>query len=159
MAGESARTLHVEVVTPYRIFFDGPAEMVIITCKDGEIGILPDHAPLVAALVPGEIRLKIDGRWLAAAAANGYAEIGPEAMMIVVSAAEWPDEIDVSRAEQALRRAEARMRFPGTSSQEMIRSRHGAERARARKKVARKFAPAIIKVNQPENGTPDRQTE
>lgn len=140
MADGGQKTFRVEVITPYRIFYDGPVEMVIITCKDGEIGVLPEHAPLVAALVPGEVRLKVDGQWLAASATNGYAEIGPDAVMIVVNAAEWPDEIDIRRAEQALQRAEARMRSPKTSAQELIRSRHGAERAKARIKVARKYA-------------------
>jgi F-type H+-transporting ATPase subunit epsilon len=133
------KTLYVEIVTPYSMFFEGPVEMVVVTGKDGEVGILPGHAPLVAALVPGEIRLKIDGQWKAAVATNGYAEIGPELTIIVVNAAEWPEQIDIRRAEKALARAEARLQDPTTSPQEKIRSRHGSARAKARIKVAKKY--------------------
>jgi F-type H+-transporting ATPase subunit epsilon len=122
------KTLYVEIVTPYSMFFEGPVEMVVVTGKDGEVGILP-----------GEIRLKIDGQWKAAVATNGYAEIGPELTIIVVNAAEWPEQIDIRRAEKALARAEARLQDPTTSPQEKIRSRHGSARAKARIKVAKKY--------------------
>jgi len=134
------KTLHVEIVTPYEMFFEGPADMVVVTGKDGEIGVLPGHAPLVAALVPGEVRLKISDEWKHAVLTNGYAEIGPELMIIVVNAAEWPEQIDVSRAETALARAEARLHDPAMSPQEKNRSKHGAERAKARLRVAAKYS-------------------
>ncbi|MGI6334743.1 MAG: ATP synthase F1 subunit epsilon [Saccharofermentanales bacterium] len=136
MAGSDRKKFRVEIITPYRIFFDSVVEMAVITCQDGEIGVLPGHAPLVAALVPGEIRLKIDDKWLVASATKGYAEIGPEAMMIVVNAAEWPEEIDVRRAKQALARAEARIRSPRITPQAAERSREGRERAKVRLHVA-----------------------
>jgi F-type H+-transporting ATPase subunit epsilon len=134
MAG---KTLFVEIVTPYEMFFEGQVEMIVVTAKDGEIGIMPGHSPLVAALVPGEARLKINDEWRVAVLTNGYAEIGPELTIIVVNAAEWPEQIDVHRAENALARAEARLQDPKTTPQERTRSRHGAERARARIKIAR----------------------
>ncbi|HAL74525.1 MAG TPA: ATP synthase F1 subunit epsilon [Clostridiales bacterium] len=137
------KTLPLAVVTPYEMFFEGPVEMAVITGKDGEIGILPGHTPLIAALVPGEIRLKIDQVWRIAAASHGYAEIGPELMIIVVNAAEWPEQIDVRRAETALARAESRMHDPALSPQEKNRSKHGAERARARLKAASKYADSL----------------
>ena len=121
------------------MFFEGPVEMIVLTGKDGEIGILPGHAPMVAALIPGEARLKIDGQWKPAVLTNGYAEIGPELTIVVVNAAEWPEQIDVRRAERALTRAEARLHDPSVSSQEKTRSRHGAERAKARLKVFNKY--------------------
>lgn len=133
------RTLHVEVVTPYGMFYEGPTEMVVVTCKDGEIGIMPGHSPLIAALIPGEIRLKIDEKWRIAAATNGYAEIGPELTIIVVNAAEWPNQIDVRRAEKALARAETRLKDPQVSAQDKNHARHGIARAKARLKVANKY--------------------
>lgn len=133
------KTLHVEIVTPYEMFFEGMVEMIIVTGKDGEIGILPGHSPLIAALVPGEVRIKVNGQWKVASLTNGYAEIGPTLSIIVVSAAEWPEQINLARAEKALARAEARLEDPATTAQERTRSRHGAERARARIKVAAKY--------------------
>ncbi len=137
MAGN---TLHIEIVTPYELFFEGPVEMVVVSCKDGEIGILPGHTPLIAALKPGEIRLKIDQQWKVVAASNGYAEVGPELTIIVVNSAEWPDDIDVRRAEKALARAEARLIDPKTSPQEKAHARHSIARAKARLSVAKKYA-------------------
>ena len=137
------KILHVEIVTPYEMFYEGQAEMVVVTGKDGEIGILPGHAPMVAALVPGEVRFKINDEWKHAVLTNGYAEIGPELMIIVVNAAEWPEQIDVRRAETALARAESRMHDPALSPQEKNRSKHGAERARARLKAASKYADSL----------------
>lgn len=139
------KTFYVEIVTPYNMFFEGPVEMVVVTCKDGEVGIMPGHSSLVAALVPGEIRLKIDGQWKSAVATNGYAEIGSELTIIVVNAAEWPEQIDVARAEKSLARAEARLKDPATTPQERIRSRHGVERAKARIKVAQKFGRDTVR--------------
>lgn len=132
------KTLQVKIVTPYEMFFDGPVEMVVFTCKDGEIGVLPGHSPLIAALTPGEIRLKINQQWRVAAATNGYAEVGPTLTILVVNAAEWPEQIDVPRAKKALTRAEARIHDPLVSVQEKTHSRHGIARAKARLKVAAK---------------------
>jgi F-type H+-transporting ATPase subunit epsilon len=134
------KLLHVEIVTPYEMFYEGPAEMVVITSKDGEIGILVGHTPLIAALTPGEIRLKISGQWRIAVATNGYAEIGPELAVIVVNAAEWPDQIDTERARKALERAEARLADATLTSLEKTHARHSVARAKARLKVAEKYA-------------------
>lgn len=140
----AARTIYVEIVTPYGMFFEGAAEMVVITSKDGEIGIMPGHTPLIAALTPGEIRVNAAGRWRALAASNGYAEIGATLIIIVVNAAEWPDQIDERRAQAALARAEARYRDPKTSAQEKNHARHGIERAKARLKVRQKYADHAV---------------
>ncbi|NLV47743.1 MAG: ATP synthase F1 subunit epsilon [Clostridiaceae bacterium] len=133
--------LLAEVVTPYGLLYDGPVEMVVMTAKDGEIGILPGHAPVFVALTPGEIRLKVDGTWRAMAATNGYAEIGPEMVIIIVNAAEWADQIDLPRAKAALSRAESKYHDPESSSMEKKHARHGIERAKARICVFEKYNP------------------
>jgi F-type H+-transporting ATPase subunit epsilon len=117
--------------------------MVVITSKDGEIGILPGHTPLIAALTPGEIRLKVNQTWRVMAATNGYAEIGPELTIIVVNAAEWPEQIDLKRAEAALARATQRLKEPGLSEQDKRHARHGIERAKARIKVATRYGGSV----------------
>jgi F-type H+-transporting ATPase subunit epsilon len=134
------KTLQVEIVTPYEMFYKGPVEMAVVTCKDGEIGILPGHMPLIAALTPGEIRLKIEQKWRVAAATNGYAEIGPERSLIVVNAAEWPEQIDVQRAEKALARANARLEDAQLTKSDKAHARRSAARAKARLKVAREYS-------------------
>lgn len=130
--------LRAEIVTPYEVFFDDLVDMVVISSKEGEIGILPDHAPMMAALTPGEIRLKIGDKTRVAVGTNGYAEVGHNLVIIVVNAAEWAEEIDLPRAERALKRSEERFHDPATEPQERNHARHGMERARARIKAARK---------------------
>ena len=130
------KTLQVQIVTPYEMFFDGPVEMVVVTSKDGELGVMPGHTPVIAALTPGEVRLKIHNEWRILAATNGYAEIGPELTIIVVNAAEWPDQIDVRRAEKSLARAEKRLKDPTVSAYEKTHAKHAAGRAKARLKIA-----------------------
>lgn len=131
--------LHAEIVTPYKVFFDDMVDMVIISSKEGEIGIMPGHAPMMAALTPGEIRLKINGETRVAVGTNGYAEVGQGLVIIVVNAAEWAQDIDLSRARQALKRAEERYNDPATDPQERNHARHGMERAKARIKTGMKF--------------------
>jgi F-type H+-transporting ATPase subunit epsilon len=133
------KTLHVEIVTPYEMFYEGPVDMVIVTSKDGEIGILPGHIPLIAALTSGEVRVKTGEQTKVALTTSGYAEIGPELVIIIVNAAEWPDQIDVQRAQMALERASAKLADPSLSALGKKHARHGAERAKARLKVAGKY--------------------
>ena len=140
-AGASVR-FHVEVVTPYELFFEGDAEMVIVTGVDGELGVLAGRTPVVVALAPGEIRMLIDGKWRIAAASNGYAEIDRTRMTILANSAEWPEDIDVGRVQRAIDRASARIADPKTSPQEVERSRLGIQRAKARLHVASEHAPS-----------------
>jgi len=131
--------IHAEIVTPYEVFFDDMVDMVIISSKEGEVGIQPGHTPMMAALTPGEIRLKIDDRTLVASGTNGYAEVGRDMAIIVVNAAEWAEDIDLIRAEKALARADKRFHDPETDPQERNHARHGIERAKARIKIAKKY--------------------
>ena len=131
--------IHVEIVTPYEVFFTDMVDMVIITSKEGEIGIQPGHTPMMAALVPGEIRLNIGEKTLIVSGTNGYAEVGRDMAVIVVNAAEWVEQIDLARAEKALIRAEQRYHDPATDPQERNYARHAVERAKVRIKIAKKY--------------------
>jgi F-type H+-transporting ATPase subunit epsilon len=135
----SQHAMRVEIVTPYQMFFEGSAEMVVITSKDGEVGIMPGHTPLMVALTPGEIRIRVNQEWRVASASNGYAEISPELTIIIVNAAEWAEEIDVKRATRALERADKRFHDKDTPAAEKVHARHGVQRARARLHVANKY--------------------
>ncbi len=134
-------TLHLEVVTPYSIFFDAIVEMVVVTAKDGEIGILPGHTALMAALMPGELRLKLNGQWKLAAASNGYAEVGPDLVVVVVNAAEWAEDIDMERAQKAMFRSEAKLSDPSAGHLDKERARNSILRAKSRMKVGGKVKP------------------
>jgi F-type H+-transporting ATPase subunit epsilon len=106
-----ARTLLCEIVTPERIVYTNEVEMVIAPTLDGEIGILPLHAPLVTVLRPGELRVRYndnkDVEWFAVA--GGYLQVHEDKVIVLADAAEHASRIDRERARQAKEIAEQRM--------------------------------------------------
>lgn len=105
-----ANKLALKIITPSRNMFDGEVDMVVMRTKSGDVGILHGHQPMVTILDYGVLSIKIDGEDKSAAVLGGFAEISGEGMSILTDAAEWTDEIDVVRAQQAKERAEARLR-------------------------------------------------
>lgn len=104
-----ARTLICEVVTPERIVYTNEVEMVVAPTIDGEIGILPLHAPLVGALKPGEVRVKYGDTTEWFAIAGGYVQVHEDKVIILADQAAPASQIDVERAKQALANAEAEL--------------------------------------------------
>lgn len=104
------RTLLCEIVTPERIVYTSEVRMVVVPTIDGEIGILPLHAPLVSALKPGEIRVRYGNdevEWFAVA--GGYIQVHEDKVIILADHAIAASQIDVERARQAMHHAEERM--------------------------------------------------
>ena len=99
----AVRTFDLSLVTPEGPAFEGEAEMLIVPGASGEIGVLARHAPLVAMLKAGEIRIKSEGQWQAFAAGPGYFKVQQDRALVLVDDAVRADEIDV---EQARREAE-----------------------------------------------------
>ena len=102
-------TLHVDIVTPERVVITDDVDLVVAPGVEGELGILPQHAALVTALQPGEIRLRKDGREEHLAVAGGFLEVRDNQVIILADSAERAEEIDLARAEEARRRAEERL--------------------------------------------------
>ena len=106
-----ARTLLCEIVTPERIVYTNEVEMVIAPTLDGEIGILPLHAPLVTVLRAGELRVRYndnkDVEWFAVS--GGYLQVHEDKVIVLADAAEHASRIDRERARQAKEIAEQRM--------------------------------------------------
>lgn len=106
---EENREFDVEIITPDRIFYTGKATMIEFNTESGEIGVYRNHIPLTTVLAPGAVTItQEDGKKLAAVHA-GFAEILPEKVTLLAEIAEWPDEIDIRRAEAALERAKERL--------------------------------------------------
>jgi|SRR5699024_2390750 len=106
-----ASTFPLEIVTPDKKFFEEEVEMLTVSGIEGELGILKNHIPLVTPLAIGKVRIKLkDGTSRTAAVAEGYLDVQKDKTTIVTDAAEWPDEIDVKRAELAKKRAEERIK-------------------------------------------------
>ncbi len=104
-----ASTFHLEIVTPDRKFYDDEVNMATVRTVEGDIGILRDHVPTVAPLSIGVIKIKKDGKIIKATCAGGFVSIDEDKATIITDAAEWPEEIDVERAESAMKRAEERL--------------------------------------------------
>lgn len=102
-------TLHCEVVTAERVVFSGDVDMVIAPGTEGVIGVLPRHVPLLTALQTGELRIKRGPDEISMAVLGGFIEVLPTHVTVLATAAERAEEIDISRAEEARRRAEERL--------------------------------------------------
>lgn len=104
------KTVKVNIVTPDGPVYDAEVEMVIAKTVTGEIGILAGHIPLVAPLAIGAVKLKKEGKKQElVAVAGGFIEVRPDKISILAPAAESAESIDVMRAKEAVKRAEARL--------------------------------------------------
>ena len=103
------KTVEVNVVTPDGPIYNGEAEMVSTKAKSGELGILPNHIPMVAPLQIGAVRIKKDGKTEIVAVSGGFLEVRPDKITILAQAAELAETIDLARANAAKLRAERRL--------------------------------------------------
>lgn len=99
-------SIRCEIVSQDRQVFAGDADMVIVPGVQGEMGILPNHAPLLSALKFGVLRVRYQGQEQVFTIAGGVIEVQPDLVTVMADAAENIYEIDVNRAEAAKRRAE-----------------------------------------------------
>jgi F-type H+-transporting ATPase subunit epsilon len=104
---EAARTFDLSLVTPEGAAYEGEAEMLIVPGAAGEIGVLARHAPLVAMLRAGEIRIKAGGEWQTFAAGPGYFKIQQDRAIVLVDDAVRAEEIDVEQARREVEEARA----------------------------------------------------
>ncbi len=105
-----ADTLHLQIVTPDHLLVREDCNQVQIPGKNGELGILPGHAPLITELQIGEISYRAGTNTHYLAVAWGFAEVLPDKVTILADAAERPEDIDVKRAQEAKARAEEALR-------------------------------------------------
>ena len=130
-----AETFQLEIVTPEKKVVDAAAEELQIPGKNGYLGILPGHAPLITELSVGEIIYRENSIEQRLAVAWGFAEILPNKVTILAETAERPSEIDVERARKSKERAEQRL-TSGDTSVDINRALDALNRAQARLDVA-----------------------
>jgi F-type H+-transporting ATPase subunit epsilon len=99
-------TLHVEVVTAERELYNGEADIVDAPGADGQLGILPRHAALLALLKPGALQIKLDGAVETIFVGGGFLEVSNNTVTVLADSAEHAEDIDRARAEEARRRAQ-----------------------------------------------------
>lgn len=99
-------TIRCEIVSQDRLVFEGDADIVIIPGANGEMGILPNHAPLLSTMVMGVIKVRFSGQEEIFTITGGVVEVQPDLVTVLADAAENVEEIDIARAEEAKKRAE-----------------------------------------------------
>jgi F-type H+-transporting ATPase subunit epsilon len=99
-------TIRCEIVSQDRTVFEGDVDIIVLPGADGEMGILPKHSPVLTTLKYGIIKVRKSGEEQLFTVAGGVAEVQPDIVTILADAAENVEEIDVSRAEEARKRAE-----------------------------------------------------
>ncbi len=102
-------TLKLEIVTPEAKTYSEDVEMVTVPAAEGEMGIYPHHVPLMAQIVPGEVVVRKDGQDYFLAVGEGFVEITAGRVAILTDMAVQAENIDEAKAEEARRRAEARL--------------------------------------------------
>jgi F-type H+-transporting ATPase subunit epsilon len=132
-----AETFQLEIVTPEKMVVKDVAEEMQIPGKNGYLGILPGHAPLITELAVGEISYRNDGYTRHLAVAWGFAEVLPDRVTILAETAERPEEIDMKRALEAKQRAEERLKS-GKTEVDYTRAQDSLDRAETRLQVAEK---------------------
>ena len=103
-------TLRLEIITAERQVFADDVNVVVAPGIEGQLGILPHHAPLMTVLQPGELLIRKDGEETYMAVTGGFLEVRPDKVIILADACERAEEIDIARAEEAKRRAEERLK-------------------------------------------------
>jgi len=104
-----ASTLKLEIVTPEGVTYSEDVEMVTLPGSEGEMGVYPNHVPLMTQVIAGEVAARRNGRdeWLAIG--DGFVEVTGERVAILTDMAIKADNVDEAKAEEARRRAEARL--------------------------------------------------
>jgi F-type H+-transporting ATPase subunit epsilon len=98
--------LHIELVSPERIVYEGDAELIIVRTTDGEIGFQPGHVPFVGNLVPSVVRIALsEGGIQRIAVHSGFVEVSEDHVALLSDIAELAEDVDTSRAQKALDKA------------------------------------------------------
>ncbi|WP_371363150.1 ATP synthase epsilon chain [Sporomusa rhizae] len=130
-----ANKIRLDIVTPDRMVYSEDVNMVIARATDGDLGILPGHAPLIAGLDIWPLRIMKDEGEQQLSLCGGFIEVRPQKITILASCAEKPEEIDVKRAAAAKERAEGRLKG-STPEIDVERAEVALKRAMMRLKVS-----------------------
>ena len=130
-------TFRLEIVTVESLVYSEDVNVLVAPGIDGQLGILPRHAPLLTILKPGEIRVVQDGEESYISVGGGFMEVLGGKVTILADTAERADEIDIQRARVAMERAEERV-AASASDMDLERAMASLRRSQARLKVARR---------------------
>lgn len=129
----------LEIVTPYGLIYSGEVDEVTANGSEGEFCVLPGHAPYVTTLKIGMLTCKTGKEPVIFFVNWGYAEVGPDKVLILADSAERSEEIDVERAKEAMKRAEERLKK--TEDIDFHRAEASLERAVTRIQISQMRIP------------------
>lgn len=130
-----AKTQRLDIVTPEKVVFSEEIDFIVAPGADGELGVLPEHAPLVTALKIGTMRVQQGGKFFKVAVSGGFMEVKNSRVVVLADTAERADQIDLERARSAKQRAEQRLSGKGPEI-DILRAEIALQKALNRIKAA-----------------------
>lgn len=148
------RSFALEIVTPDRVFYTGPAQSLTVDTPLGKMGVLYQHEPVVAALAPSEIKVIIEDKERRAVCTGGFLEVLGEKVYIFAQSIEWLEDIDAQRAQEALARAKRHLEAAQRENNKYEIQRHvwALERAQARLRSLKGRVEARLGEEKPQGG-------
>jgi F-type H+-transporting ATPase subunit epsilon len=128
--------LHLEIVTPERLAYSDDVDSVQLPGSEGELGILPHHAPLLATLGAGELRIRKGGQEEAFAVFGGFVQVRPDKVIVMAETADLASEIDLETAREARREAERALESGYHEGADLSAARAALQQALLRIRVA-----------------------
>jgi F-type H+-transporting ATPase subunit epsilon len=130
--------LLLEIVTPERLAYSDTVDAVTLPGIEGELGVLPHHAPLVSMLGLGELRIRKGGAEESFAIAGGFLQVLPDKVVVMAETADMASEIDVERAAEARREAERALETGFHEGADLSTARAALQQALLRERVAQR---------------------
>jgi F-type H+-transporting ATPase subunit epsilon len=129
-------TIVLDIVTPERLVFSEEVDSVVCPGIEGELGVLPHHAPLLTTLGVGELRIRRAGEEEYFAIAGGFVQVRPDRVVVMAETADMAAEIDLEKAEEARHEAERALAEGFEEPADLARARASLQRALLRIRVA-----------------------
>ena len=128
--------LQLEIVTPERLAYSDTVDSVVLPGAEGEMGVLPHHAPLLATLGVGELRIRKGGEEEFFAIAGGFVPVRPAKVVVMAETADMASEIDLEKAQEARRKAEQALEGGFVEGADLAAARASLQAALIRIRVA-----------------------
>ncbi len=128
--------IHLEIVTPEKLAYEGDVDSVQVPGSEGELGVLPHHAPLISTLGAGELRLRTGSQEESFAIVGGFLQVLPDKVVVMAETADMASEIDLEKAQEARRKAEQALESGFVEGADLAAARASLQTALLRIRVA-----------------------
>ena len=128
--------IQLDIVTPERLAYSDEVDAVVLPGSEGEMGVLPHHAPLISTLGAGELRLRKAGQEESFAIVGGFVQVLPDKVVVMAETADMASEIDLEKAQEARRQAEQALEGGYVEAADLAAARAALQTALLRIRVA-----------------------